>query len=168
MTFAGTIDNINAALNGLTFWPTMEYEGSAALDITVTDTPALGGIYEDFESVPISIDGVIVSNSVETTINTPLVFTFADFCLNVNPSDFTGIRIVSLPPYGTFKLNGEDVTENQFISAEDIENGLLVFTPDVNASGVPFSSFYFRLVYAGSGLETWDRHMYIDVFGVGG
>ena len=37
MTFTGTMANINAALNGLSFAPTANYNGAASLQITTND-----------------------------------------------------------------------------------------------------------------------------------
>lgn len=48
MTFSGSITDINAALEGLTFTPTTNYRGSASLEITTTD---VDGTAEDTISI---------------------------------------------------------------------------------------------------------------------
>ena len=51
MTFTGTIDDINAALEGLSFLPSANYNGPASLDINVSDTYPSGGTYYDANTV---------------------------------------------------------------------------------------------------------------------
>lgn len=55
MTFIGTIDSINAALNGLNFSPTQNYHGPAWLNIIAADTPESGGSFSQDVVVPISV-----------------------------------------------------------------------------------------------------------------
>ena len=53
------------------------------------------------------------------------------------------VTITSLPAAGSLTLNGEDVNENQTISADDIPN--LLFTPDANDVGSDYASFTFTV-----------------------
>ena len=53
------------------------------------------------------------------------------------------VTITSLPAAGSLTLNGEDVTENQTITADDIPN--LLFTPDANDVGSDYASFTFTV-----------------------
>lgn len=60
MTFTGTLTNINAALDGLQYDPTADYNGSALLSIQVSDQGATGsgGAQSDGESVAITVNAV--------------------------------------------------------------------------------------------------------------
>jgi hypothetical protein len=57
MTFTGTIANINAALNGMTFTPTAGFSGSASLTITSNDqgNTGSGGPLSDTDTVGIQV-----------------------------------------------------------------------------------------------------------------
>jgi len=57
MTFRGTITDINAALNGMTFNPTMGFSGAAGLTITTNDlgNTGSGGPQTDTDSVNIQV-----------------------------------------------------------------------------------------------------------------
>src|SRR5262249_30250122 len=79
------------------------------------------------------------SNTVTTLEDTPHVFTAADFGFS-DPNDtpansFLAVEITTLPGVGTLTDNGVVVTAGQFISAAEINAGLLVFTPAANANG---------------------------------
>ncbi|HVG33171.1 MAG TPA: cadherin-like domain-containing protein, partial [Pyrinomonadaceae bacterium] len=57
MTFAGTIANINAALNNLSFTPTANFNGAASLQITTNDqgNTGTGGALSDTDTVNITV-----------------------------------------------------------------------------------------------------------------
>ncbi len=63
---------------------------------------------------------------------------------------------------GTLKLNGVAVSTNAEISVADIAAGRLVFTPDANASGVPYASFKFKVNDA-TAYSTADYTMTVSV-----
>src|SRR6185295_12419929 len=60
MTFTGTLASINAALNGLTFNPTLNYNGGAALNVSVNDqgNTGSGGTLSDSTSVALTINPI--------------------------------------------------------------------------------------------------------------
>src|SRR5690606_7503210 len=59
MTFTGTLANINAALNGLTFAPTPSYNGPASLQIISNDLGQIGGgDLTDTDTINITINAV--------------------------------------------------------------------------------------------------------------
>ena len=60
MTFTGTIANINAALNGLSFSPTADYNGAASLQIVTNDqgNTGTGGALSDTDTVNITVNAV--------------------------------------------------------------------------------------------------------------
>src|SRR5439155_11915123 len=60
MTFTGTLVDINAALDGLTFSPDLNYNGGALLTVTTDDlgNTGIGGSLTDTDSVAITINAV--------------------------------------------------------------------------------------------------------------
>lgn len=60
MTFEGTLDAINASMNGLTFTPTGQYAGTASLEVTANDlgNSGLGGAQIVHALVPIIVIGI--------------------------------------------------------------------------------------------------------------
>ncbi len=60
MTFTGTVASINTALDGLSYVPTLNYNGAASLTITTNDLGAtgLGGPLSDTDVVAITISAV--------------------------------------------------------------------------------------------------------------
>lgn len=63
MTFRGTLADVNAALNGLTFTPTAGFSGSASVTITSNDLGNSGGAAEtDTDVVNIQVSSNIVVN----------------------------------------------------------------------------------------------------------
>ena len=82
MTFTGTIANINAALNGMTFTPTLGFSGAATLTITTNDqgNSGAGGPLSDTDVVNIQVstnvsiqDASLVEPKNNTTAN--MIFT---------------------------------------------------------------------------------------------
>jgi hypothetical protein len=63
MTFTGTIANINAALNGMTYTPTLGFTGAATLTITTNDlgNTGSGGPLSDTDTVNIQVGVSLVS-----------------------------------------------------------------------------------------------------------
>jgi len=82
MTFSGTIANINAALDGLSFSPTADYNGSASLQIITNDqgNTGSGGAVSDTDTVAITVvavnDAPIANVPGAQNVNedTPLIF----------------------------------------------------------------------------------------------
>ncbi len=50
MTISGTLDQVNAALNGLTYLPALNYAGSDTLTVNTSD-----GLLSDMDSVDITV-----------------------------------------------------------------------------------------------------------------
>ena len=83
MTFTGTLDAINVALNGATFTPTTAYLGAASLQIDVDDqgNTGAGGSLTDSETVALDVQvpnqAPVISApaSANTPPDTPLVLT---------------------------------------------------------------------------------------------
>gem|GEM_PF-2450695 len=71
MTFDGTIADINAALNGLSFVPTSGYIGSASLQITTNDLGHSGTGEEKTDDDTIGISVIDGTNPLVTTVDVP-------------------------------------------------------------------------------------------------
>lgn len=87
-----------------------------------------------------------------------LVFTRAMFTSATTPpySDPEGdaalnLRIDSLPVDGNIRLNGVNVTVNQIIAFEDIDDGLLTYVPDLADTDGDIENFTFSIADSGSG-----------------
>jgi len=82
------------------------------------------------------------------------VFTADDFGFsdpNDNPAnDFAGITISSLPANGSLTLNNVAVNAGDFVTAQQIADGDLVFSPSENADGTDYASFTFQVRDDGS------------------
>jgi hypothetical protein len=73
MTFRGTLSNINAALNGMTFTPTLGFTGTAVLTITSNDlgNSGAGGPLTDTDTVNIQVGVTNVSIQATSQVTEP-------------------------------------------------------------------------------------------------
>ncbi|MCC7038119.1 MAG: hypothetical protein IT560_12560 [Alphaproteobacteria bacterium] len=88
-------------------------------------------------------------NTITTLEDTPHVMTAAEFGFT-DPNDtpanaLSAVVITTLPTAGTLRLNGVAVTAGQVVSAANINSGLLVFTPALNANGNAYAAFTFQV-----------------------
>jgi hypothetical protein len=130
MTFTGTITDINAALNGLTFTPNANYYGPATLTITTNDQGNTG------DPLPLS-DTDVVNITVNSVNDAPVAFD--DVYATVEDQPLT------IPAPGVL-ANDTDV-ELQALTASKVSdpangsvtlnpNGSFTYTPNTNFSGV--------------------------------
>ena len=154
MTFTGTVANINAALDGLSFVPTADYSGSAFLSVTVNDQGAsgLGGALIDADFATITVAGVNdapagTDFTIAMAPNTSYTFTAANFGFTDTDVGDTlnAVRIDAVPLAGTLTLGGSGVTAGQVIAVAAINAGNLVFTPAPAGTGSPYASFTFSV-----------------------
>ena len=139
---------------------TLEIDSSAYAELAEGETETVeysyqvddghGGQVEQTATVEIEgINDGPTSQDSQTTINedTPYTFTLSDFPYSDvdNNDQLDYVQISTLPDEGLIFLNGQPVLAGQDISRADIDNGLLVFTPEDNASGDDYSSFTFRV-----------------------
>jgi hypothetical protein len=95
--------------------------------------------------VPVGAD-----NSVTTLENVPWTFASSDFVYNDPDADaFAGIQVLTLPAVGALTAGGVGVNSGQIIG--DVTT--LVFSPGLNAHGVGYASFMFK-VRAASGASS--------------
>ena len=110
-----------------------DFASPATEDFTITVTPV--------NDAPTA-----ANNTVSTNEDTDYVFSAVDFNFSdVDGDALTSIQVTALEAVGALKLNGTDVTLNQVISKADIDAGLLIFTPQAEAAGVPYDSFSFSV-----------------------
>jgi large repetitive protein len=83
MTFTGSVDSVNAALDGMVFTPTPNYNGPASLKIVTNDqgNTGSGNAKSDTDTLAITVNAVndapvniLGATEVTTAINTNLVF----------------------------------------------------------------------------------------------
>jgi hypothetical protein len=88
-------------------------------------------------------------NTLTTLEDTPYVFAATDFGF-IDTADgsvnvLLAVHITSLPTAGTLQLAGQAVMANQVVSVNDIDNGLLSFSPASDANGIGYASFTFQV-----------------------
>jgi len=172
MTFTGTVADINAALDGLVFEPTPDFNGSAFLSVSVNDlgNSGLGGPLTDLDFATITVTAVNdapdgADATVTTPQDTPYVFAAASFGFTDGDAGdaLAAVRIDVLPAAGTLTLSGVAVTAGQVVDVADIGAGNLVFTPDLGASGVPYASFDFSVQDSGGAFDASPNTLTVNV-----
>ncbi|MEQ1727785.1 MAG: Ig-like domain-containing protein, partial [Vicinamibacterales bacterium] len=131
------------------YTPNANFSGTDTFTFTATD--GNGAPVE--QTVTVTISPVAdapegTDNAVTIDEDTAYAFTAVDFGFSdpndAPPHDFDKLIITTLPTTGTLSLAGAPVTAGQLIAAVDIPQ--LLFTPDANANGAPYSSFTFQVV----------------------
>ncbi len=88
------------------------------------------------------------NNTVNTLENVPYIFAAADFGFSdphdTPPNNLKAVEITTLPGAGVLTDNGNAVTAGQFVNANDITQGKLIFTPTANAAAGS-TSFTFQV-----------------------
>ncbi|MDD2780798.1 family 16 glycosylhydrolase [Sulfuricurvum sp.] len=142
---AGTlIDNGNETWT-LTLDP--NYNGTVTFDYTVTD--GIASVNNSAVQVVTALNDAPASANKTLTTNedTAKIFSLSDFAFNdVDTGNFLSkVKITTLSTAGTFKLNGVVVTLNQEITATDISDGKLIFTPTANVFGSNYANIGFKV-----------------------
>ena len=84
----------------------------------------------------------------EVTTDEDTAYTFAAPDFNYADADnhgLAGVKIVSVETAGDLELDGSDVTAGQVVTAAQLDNGELTFTPAANDNGNDYASFTFRV-----------------------
>ncbi|MDN3524519.1 DUF4347 domain-containing protein [Halomonas sabkhae] len=147
---------IDADTGELTFADAPNFEaptddnGDGAYDVQVTATDDDGAT--DAEDIAVTVTDVneaptAADSTLTTDEDTARIFAAADFAFSDEDDGDTldAVRIDTLPTAGTLALDGNAVTDGQSISASDIANGLLTFTPAADANGDDYASFTFSV-----------------------
>ena len=92
------------------------------------------------ETLPTAADG-----TVRTAPDTAYTFTADDF--NAEDDSLTAVKIVTSPPMaeGALTLNGSDVSDGYSVPKADIDAGMLQYTPPAGQSGIPYTTFTFKV-----------------------
>ena len=159
MTFTGTVADINAALNGLSFAPTANYNGAASLQLTTNDqgNSGSGGAQSDTDTVNITVNAVndapvnTVPGPQSTNEETSLVFSagngnaigIADLDAGAGP-----VEVTLTATNGLITLSG--TAGLTFTSGDGTSDAAMTFTgtiTDINAaldglSFLPTANYY--------------------------
>ena len=140
MTFTGSAANINAALNGLSFAPTANFNGAASLQITTNDqgNTGSGGALSDSDTVNITVNAVNDApvNSIpapqSTNEDTSLVFSSG----NGNPISIADLDIAANPVEVTLTASNGAITLSgttglTFSSGDGTADAVMTFTGSV-------------------------------------
>jgi len=136
--------------------PVAALNGSTTFKITFT--PSASGVRSATLSIPnddgdenpynFSIRGTAQfpptggNDNVTLNEDSSYIFTVADFTFNDADGDtFDGIKLLSLETAGDLEYNGADVTA----PSDYADVTKLVFTPEENESGLPYSEFTFKV-----------------------
>jgi hypothetical protein len=89
------------------------------------------------------------NTTVTLTKNVPQAITTGNFgYTDIDGSAFTSVKVVTRPSVGTLYANGGVVSTGQIISFADIAAGRFVFSPEMDATGSPYTSFTFKVLDA--------------------
>ena len=85
--------------------------------------------------------------TVSTLEETTYTFAAADFGFNdlLDNHTFDAVRITSLPLLGTLTYNSAAVIAGDYISVDDVNLGLLEYTPPLDGVGLGYTSFGFQV-----------------------
>ena len=142
VSFGGTIADINAALTGLSYLPTLNFNGSDTLWLTTADGVA-ALVHSTIALTVMSVNDAPAG--VDQTITTPgdIAYTFApeDFGFTDpldSPADgFQAVKITTLPAAGTLTFDGTPVSAGDFVS---LSPGLAGATWTARASSQSWSA----------------------------
>ena len=115
LTVTGSAAAVTAALNGLTFASTPDYNGSAALSVTTTDST------------------VTVSNTIAINVN-PVADIAADV-ISTNEDTAVTFNVLSNDSFEATTASVLGVTQGGSGSVSFLADGTIVYTPDANFHG---------------------------------
>ncbi|WP_446830451.1 fibronectin type III domain-containing protein [Candidatus Foliamicus sp.] len=149
---------------------TLSGVAAGSSEITVTAADGNGGTVNDTFTLtvtaapPTNTPPTASDNTVTTDEDTAYTFDAADFNFSdVDSGDtLSSVKITGLETAGALQLSGADVTQDQVITAADIDADNLTFTPAANANGDPYATFQFS-VNDGTDDSTASYTMTIDV-----
>jgi CSLREA domain-containing protein len=159
MVFTGTVSAVNVALAGLVFTPVPDSVLPAVITLSTDDlgNTGSGGALADLnDTITVVIVGTndapsASGGTVTTPRNVPYALRVADFGFaDPDAGDTLGaVRIDALPALGSLTLSGAAVGAGQTVAAADIAAGGLVFTPGLDGTGMPYTSFAYTVADAG-------------------
>jgi hypothetical protein len=158
------VPNANLGFTGsggsrtLQITPAAGLSGTTTITITVTATNGLTATDTfDLEVGAVNDAPSGTDNTVTTAEDTAYTFTATDFGFtdpnDSPPNTLLAVKITTLPGLGTLTINNIAVNAGDFISAADINGGLLKFMPAANGNGNPYTTFTFQVQDNGGGSD---------------
>ncbi|QGJ68670.1 Hypothetical protein PBC10988_3310 [Planctomycetales bacterium 10988] len=151
LTFSGTLPELEAALNNLTYQPTDYFSGTDALTVTISDpgeinTTALLGV--ELADLSITVNPVadapnlsLASSSLDLAVNQTVPLPVASSLVDTDGSESLEITITGVPIGASF-LMGSEVTpgtwriDSQHLDLDQqLESDELIFTPPTDFAG---------------------------------
>lgn len=163
LTFTGTVNAINAALNGMTFTPTSAYAGSSTLTITTDDqgNSGFGGAKSDTDAVAISVMPVNTApvNTVPGTQTTPedtgLVFSTGNSnAIQISDADAGSNAVKVILGVSSGRLTLTSNNGLTFITGDGIADGTMIFTGTLAAINSALDGMTFAPAADASGAVT--------------
>ncbi len=118
-------------------------------EITVTANDGNNGTATTTFTVGVTANTPPTASDNTVTIDEDTAYTFdaADFSFSDTDAGgaLASVKVTSLETAGALRLSGADVTQDQVITAADIDADNLTFTPAANANGDPYASFRFSV-----------------------
>ena len=130
---------------------TSEDEGRwIAVKVSFTDSAGNAERTASFPSIGVVLAPTSSDNTVTTSENTRYTFTAEDFGFDQYLSLMVNqVEIVMLPTAGRLEFGGRAlVAYGKAVLRLHINDGQLVFVPETNETGNPYSSFAFRLTHS--------------------
>ncbi len=138
MIFTGTAASINAALNGMGYNPTPDYNGSAQLSISISDNGnrGTGNVLTASRTVNITVQAVadITTDTVTTQEDVPISFDVIAGTNGANADNFEGSPIISMINTTAVGLGSTVPVSNGSVKVDAI-TGALTFTPNADYNG---------------------------------
>ena len=173
VTLIGAVSDINAALEGASFVPTPDFDSEATITVGINDNPTIGDSQiGESKTIEITVDPVNdlpMASDAGVTAGTDEEYPFlpADFATNysdpVENHAFGGIKITGPITAGTLTLNDAPVAVGDVVTADDLNNGALVFTPETGASGDDYATFDFQVADSEGGYSVDSYQMTVNV-----
>ncbi len=157
MIFTGTVTNLNAALNGLSFAPAANYGGAATLQIVSNDqgNTGTGGAQSDTDTVNLTVTPIADTPTVTNATTAENTKTTSGLVISRGAGDTattTHFKITAITNGTLFQNNGTTViSNNQFITFAQGNAGLK-FLPTAGLSS-PSSSFSFKVQASTSAVD---------------
>jgi VCBS repeat-containing protein len=155
-TFTGTVEDVRAALDTLTYRPNANYSGADTLTVSVNDQGNTGSGLAGAASgtVGISVTAVndppvLVTNSALTVSEGALPRTISNSLLRTTDVDNTNVQLAYTlvtapnPVNGTLRLNGSVLSAGQTFTQDDINNSRITYAH--SGSENPSDSFVFHV-----------------------
>ena len=131
--FGGALDSLSIYDSTLSSTQVSALSNSSVGSVNIT--------VNAINDAPAGSDGTI--SAVQST---DYVFSTSDFGFSdIDGDTFDRVWITTLPDQGTLKWNGSAFAAGNYITAEDVDLGLLTWTPPAGVSGAALTSFTFQV-----------------------